>query len=98
MEPRAGTRSTAGGRICPKATTTATSAPNSARRLGHSGSRSRAGWTTGRPAASRTIGLGDDRDDVVVAEERLERRQRELRRAVEEDLKARRRGGRRPRG
>src|SRR3989441_6171651 len=51
MEPRAGTWSTAFGKICPKATTTATSAPNSARRLGHSGSRSRTGCTTGSPAA-----------------------------------------------
>src|SRR2546422_5316726 len=33
------------------------------------------------------------RDDVVVTEERLECRQRELGRAVEKDSKARRRGG-----
>ena len=56
MEPRVGTWSTDFGRICPKATTTATSGRNSARRPGHSGSRSRAGCTTGSPAASaRTL-------------------------------------------
>ena len=51
------------------------------------------------PAAMRgTVGLGDDRDDLVQVEERLQGRERELGRSVEEDSKARRRGGRRPRG
>jgi len=49
-------------------------------------------------AVRRPVGLGDDGDDLVVAQERLERRQRKLGRAVEENLKARRRGGKRPRG
>ena len=49
-------------------------------------------------AVGRAVRLRDDGDDVVAGEHRLERRQRELGRAVEEDAKARRRGGRRPRG
>src|SRR5262252_5863938 len=52
MEPRAGTSSTAFGRICPNATTTPTSGENARRRAGHSGSRTRAGWRMGSPAAS----------------------------------------------
>ena len=57
------------------------------------------GWGSQPLAAVRgPVGLGDDGDDLVVAQERLERRQRKLGRAVEENLKARRRGGKRPRG
>jgi len=57
------------------------------------------GWGS-QPLAAvrRPVGLGDDGDDLVVAQERLERRQRKLGRAVEENFKARRRGGKRPRG
>src|SRR5256885_1135971 len=53
MDPRAGASRTAFGRIWPNATTTATSAPSSRSRGAHSGSRRRAGWRTGTPAASR---------------------------------------------
>ena len=50
------------------------------------------------PAVRGPVGLGDDSDDLVAAQHRLERRQGKLGRAVEENSKARRRGGRRPRG
>jgi hypothetical protein len=52
IDPRTGASSTACGRIWPKATTTAASAPKARRRCGHSGSRTRAGCSTVRPASS----------------------------------------------
>ena len=55
-------------------------------------------WGQAPSAVRRPVGLGDDGDDLVMAQDRLEGRQGELGRAVEENLKARRRGGRRPRG
>ena len=57
------------------------------------------GWGS-QPLAAvrRPVGLGDDGDDIVTGEERLERREGKLGCAVEENLKARRRGGKRPRG
>src|ERR1700693_195650 len=107
MEPRGGTSSTALGRIWPKATTTAISAPTTVSRSGQPGSRSLGGWSTGRPAArarsltgggSRCpprpgglVGVGDDGGDGVALEKGFERRQRELGRPVEEHLQARER-------
>ena len=49
-------------------------------------------------AVRRPVRLRDDRDDLVVTQERLEGRQGERGGAVEENFKARRRGGKRPRG
>ena len=60
IEPRAGTSSTALGRIWPNATTTARSAPYAARRSGQPASRRRGGCSTGRPAATAASLMGGD--------------------------------------
>jgi hypothetical protein len=58
IDPRGEAASTAVGRIWPNATTTAMSAPSARRRSGHSGSRRRGGWMTGRPAWSAATLMG----------------------------------------
>jgi hypothetical protein len=55
-------------------------------------------WGQALAAMRRPIRLRDDRDDLVVTQERLESRQGERGGAVKENFKARRRGGMRPRG
>jgi hypothetical protein len=50
------------------------------------------------PTVRRPVRLRDDGNDLMVTQERLESRQGERGGAVEENFKARRRGGTRPRG